>query len=738
MRRVLSTYRVQLHRGFTLRDARAVVPYLHALGVTHLYASPILAAHPGSPHGYDVVDPTRLNPELGTPDDLAALAEALRARGMGLVLDIVPNHMATAPENRRWDDVLAHGPASASANWFDVDWRSPERHLHARVLLPILGAPLGAVLASGELRVAWEGGELRVRYHGHSLPLDPATLPHLLGPAAEACDARLGPGHPDATALRGVLELVRGLPRRTARGRKALARRRDDAALAARLLRELAEQSAVVRECLERAATGFTEGVGGSDRMRRLLDAQAYRLVYWRRAAREINYRRFFDINDLVAVNIGDPAVLARSHACLLEWARDGVLDGFRIDHPDGLLDPRGYLRRLREALAAVGRGSELPPGAAAGAAGRGDIGGPAARGPGAPADHRRAGRRRDRGGDRGAPGLPHLRRPRDPGGGWRRPPDHRGGAGDRPAAAKGIEDTAFYAYGPLLSRNEVGGEPDAPLEEAVADFHRANARRAERRPGTMLAGSTHDTKRSADLRARLDVLSEVPGEWEERVYRWRRLNRRHRLLVHRRSVPNPHTECFLPALGRVPGRPGVVRGGRAPAGLLELAGAGGPPAREPGSPRHLPGRRVLELPPGRPGQPAAGGLRPAAAIARGDSRRLAGRSRPAPGAAARAGGPGGGRSAQAARGDPWTYAPPGGVGAVPGRRIPPPRFGRPASRSGGGVPAGGGRAEGSRSGWVIAIAPRLVRSILPGPSAAPVGTGIWDDTAYGYPPPSP
>ncbi|HEX6964876.1 MAG TPA: malto-oligosyltrehalose synthase, partial [Gemmatimonadaceae bacterium] len=288
-RPLLATYRLQLNRGFTLRHAARIVPYLHQLGVSHIYSSPITTARPGSTHGYDVVDPRALNPELGTEGDLRALARALHERGMGLVVDIVPNHMGTGSENPYWDDVLALGQASRFAPWFDIDWYPPERSLAGRILLPVLGRSRDAAIAREEITLARADGALRVRYFDHSFPLDPSTVPESLRRAADE-------------------------------GSDAVAR--------------------------------YTMGRDGHRRLRALLDRQHYVLANWRRAARDINYRRFFNINELVALRVEDEAVFRATHERILLWVADGTLDGLRVDHIDGLLDPRTYLERLRSAVA--------------------------------------------------------------------------------------------------------------------------------------------------------------------------------------------------------------------------------------------------------------------------------------------------------------------------------------------------------------------------------------------------
>lgn len=659
---ILATYRLQLHAGFPLSRARDLIPYLARLGVTHLHASPVLRARAGSTHGYDVVDPGQLNPELGDEEQMERLVAAARRHGMGIVLDIVPNHMAASPENWRWQDVLTHGPASPYARWFDIEWRVGGAEAHSRVLIPILGAPRPTVLARGELRVSLAGSALRVRYHDHSFPLDPATWPLVLESALAECAADLGPEQAATRELRDVIAVLDRIPRRTARKAQTVERRRRLAADGVRRLRRLCTQSPEVRRRVERAAARFAEGPEGVGRMRHLLDLQAHRLVHWRRAAREVNYRRFFDVNDLVSLHMEDPEVFARSHALVLDWIRAGYVDGLRIDHVDGLLDPLGYLQRLaehafgrRDAEPApplfvekiLSRGERLRDGwPVAGTTGYDflnevealfiDPGGAAqverdyrrivrrhagfsiaaldgkrralqtglsagvhrlaerllrlsAPGPARVRQHdlaraiaetivhlpvyrtyvddrrvepppvdralledalsvaRQSGRASGAAFDMlaaallgtAAPGSPDEER-------LRRRFVQRFQQVSGPATAKGVEDTACYVHVPLLSRNEVGGAPDAPLADAVATLHEGNAHRADCWPRTLLAVTTHDTKRSADVRARLDVLSELADEWEERVYRWRRWNRVHRTRARGQLLPDANTEYLV------------------------------------------------------------------------------------------------------------------------------------------------------------------------------------------------
>ncbi|HKW11050.1 MAG TPA: malto-oligosyltrehalose synthase [Gemmatimonadaceae bacterium] len=591
-----ATYRVQLNKQFTLNDARRVVPYLDRLGISHLYCSPILAARPGSTHGYDVVDPTRVNPEIGTLADLRALAGELQARGMGILLDIVPNHMGIGPANAYWEDVLAHGLHSRYAAWFDIDWRAGDN----KIVLPVLRAELDAVLARGELSLDLKGKTPRLRYFESSWPVDPATLPE-------------------------ELQLAKF----------------DSIAVADPKI--------------------FLSGGGGDgrERLRSMLEAQHYRLCDWKRSTGEINYRRFFDLNDLVAIRQEDPEVFSATHDFVLSLVGEGVVHGLRVDHIDGLLDPLGYLERLREEVERrVPRrdGDEpfpivvekiLSPGetlregwpvqgttgyeflndvenlfldasgyaaidhayramrrltntafadvARAGKVGvlEGALRADVARL--VPAMRALTGTRHssdatlEAGIVRFIAGLPVYRTYVDGNSPTPHPDDvavvRRAVENERcrspeapapevesigevvlghidgperltfvqrlqqtsgPATAKGVEDTALYVYVPLLSRNEVGGGPARPLDDAVGRFHRANTGRACRWPSSLTCVNTHDTKRSADLRARLDVLTECAADWRRGVARWRRLNHRHRSTVKGRLAPDTNTEYVV------------------------------------------------------------------------------------------------------------------------------------------------------------------------------------------------
>ena len=658
--RPVATYRLQMHAGFPLASAEAIVPYLGSLGISHIHSSPLLAARAGSEHGYDVTDPTRVNPALGGEEALRSLAGSLASAGMGLVLDIVPNHMAASPENPFWEDVLTNGPASAWARWFDISWREGEGPMPGRVLLPVLGDLRSRVIERGELGLRLRDGRVRVVYYDHSWPTDPATVAPIVADAASIAD-----GAGDGPELRAVARRLRDLPRRSARTVAERDLRAAEIDAIARRLGELARASGGTAHALELAVARWATGPDGARRLRRLLDAQAYRLVHWRRAAREINYRRFFDVNDLVSLHAEDPEVFGATHALPLEWLERGWVDGFRVDHPDGLLDPLAYLRRLDEAASvrrpgattpvwvekilarterlrpewpasgttgydflndcervfvdplgfarlcrhyhrivrsattfdAVARSAKravLESGLAAGVrqlaarirrllevAGHAPL--PARNAlvvalvetiaalpvyrtyvdPSIPVpeDEDRAllvaaladARARGRGasaaleplgavllGDetlRAVPAVEQLR--------LRAVQRFQQLSG--PAAAKGIEDTAFYAWVPLLSLNEVGGGPEAIEHgDAVADLHASARHRAVQWPATLLALTTHDTKRSADVRARLATLSELPDAWEACLYRCRRLARSYQRAVHGRQAPDPNTTWLL------------------------------------------------------------------------------------------------------------------------------------------------------------------------------------------------
>src|SRR5262245_40418343 len=345
-----STYRLQVHRGCNLAELIRITPYLHALGITDAYTSPLLAAKPGSTHGYDVCDSGRLNPEIGTDEEFDAWTARLREHGMGLLLDTVPNHMSVGGPNEWWADVVEHGPASPFAGYFDIAWDDhPRERLHGKVLLPILGQSYGAEIESGRFRVEFADDALVIRYGELRLPIDPRTFAAILAPALETAREARGPEDPDVTELQRILTAVRNRPPRTDAERAAEGW--AESRFIKRRLAELARRNEAIAGHI-RATAERVSGAPGDPAsfvaLEELLDAQAYRPSFWRVASDEINYRRFFDVNDLAALSTEREEVFAAVHKKVFEWVGAGEVCGLRIDHPDGLFDPKQYLDRLQ------------------------------------------------------------------------------------------------------------------------------------------------------------------------------------------------------------------------------------------------------------------------------------------------------------------------------------------------------------------------------------------------------
>ncbi len=351
-----ATYRIQLRAGFGLRDAARLVPYLARLGVSHVYCSPYLRARAGSPHGYDITDHAALNPEIGDEADFAAFVAALRAHQMGQILDFVPNHMGIGQaDNAWWLDLLEYGEASPWAGFFDIDWRPAKRELRGKVLAPFLGDHYGCVLERGELRLDFDAasGAFCVWYFQHRFPIGPRSAARLLSPLRAQLEEHLGASHRSVAAFaRAVADLAAGpTPASTVR-RRTEARERSERAK--RELARLVATEPVLREAVEACVAERNGDPGRPASFRvlhRLLEAQAYRLAFWRVAADEINYRRFFNINELAGLRMERRDVFETAHRRVLEWIERGELAGLRIDHVDGLLDPLAYCERLREAV---------------------------------------------------------------------------------------------------------------------------------------------------------------------------------------------------------------------------------------------------------------------------------------------------------------------------------------------------------------------------------------------------
>ncbi|HEV8319918.1 MAG TPA: malto-oligosyltrehalose synthase, partial [Vicinamibacterales bacterium] len=354
----LATYRLQFHASFTFDDATAIVDYLHALGISHVYASSYLKAVPGSTHGYDVADPTQLNPEVGTMESYRRWVAALRAHDMGHVIDLVPNHMGIAKSaNPWWQDVLENGPSSRYAPVFDIDWRPLKLELNNKVLIPILGNLYGEVLERQEIVLRYHEGSFRVQYFETELPIAPGTYEMILGTDVDALVQTLGEDSIEATEYLSILTAIRHLPPPEKMDRALQAEREREKEVIKRRLATLTRESTTVRRHVERVVALFNGTAGDPqtfDRLDALLSQQAYRLAHWRVAAEEINYRRFFDINELAAIRMEDPAVFDRVHGFAFELLRERLVDGFRIDHVDGLYNPGDYLARLQARARAV------------------------------------------------------------------------------------------------------------------------------------------------------------------------------------------------------------------------------------------------------------------------------------------------------------------------------------------------------------------------------------------------
>ena len=664
----LSTYRLQFNADFTFCDAAAVVEYLHALGVSHCYASSYLKAVPGSTHGYDVADPTRLNPELGDETAYAAWIARLRAHGMGHILDIVPNHMGIAGSaNPWWQDVLENGASSRYAGVFDIDWTPLKPELKDKVLLPVLGDAYGAVLERQEIQLEYEHGAFRARYHDTLLPIAPGTYDRILGIDKDRLLEDVGGESEDGVEFLSILTAIRHLPGRQNADPEEIAERDREKEVIKRRLAALTDHSPRIHSHVTGAVRSLN-GIGGCpnsfDALDELLGAQAYRLAHWRVAGEEINYRRFFDINELAAIRMEDPFVFELAHALPFELIRRGDLDGMRIDHVDGLFDPGDYLHRLRQQAAALRAGAdsgpfylvvekvladneELPEWPVEGTTGydflvktnglfiddrnerpmndvyerfvrlkvpfdeityrgkqlvlRVSMAGelnvlghrlnlfsernrhyrdftlnaltqamreiiacfPSYR---SYVNERDEVSAQDRQALEYAVREAKRRNPNRPAAVYdfvsdlllKRASYINEAARDEhmrfvgkfqqvtsPVTAKGIEDTALYHYNRLVSLNEVGGEPDIFGTSSDA-LHAWLKRRAGRWPHALSASSTHDTKRSEDVRSRLNVLSELPGAWKQATSRWARINRRGRSIVDEQSYPSRNEEYLL------------------------------------------------------------------------------------------------------------------------------------------------------------------------------------------------
>src|SRR5579872_6660634 len=339
-----ATYRLQFNRFFPFDQATAIVEYLANLGISDVYASPFLMARPGSIHGYDVTDQTRLNPEIGDEQAFLGLSSEIQRHAMGLVVDVVPNHMCIAhPSNVWWWDVLENGPSSPFADYFDIDWRPPKEELTNKVLLPILGDQFGRVLENREIQAVYTAGQFHISIYETPLPLAPRTWTMILEPAAAKLRDKLDPANPHLAELESIVTALNHLPGQTETDEAKIRERQREKEIVKRRLSELIQASPDAMEAIQAALTEINGERGqphSFDRLERLLESQAYRLSFWRVAMDEINYRRFFDINDLAAIRVEDPEVFSAVHALIFDLVRQGHIRGLRVDHPDGLFEP--------------------------------------------------------------------------------------------------------------------------------------------------------------------------------------------------------------------------------------------------------------------------------------------------------------------------------------------------------------------------------------------------------------
>lgn len=635
-----ATYRLQLHAGFGFDAASQILEYLRDLGVSHVYCSPCLQAVPGSTHGYDIVDPHRVNDELGGEPARLRFCQKLKECGLGQVLDIVPNHMAiVGHHNAWWWDTLENGTLSRYAPYFDIDWNAPEERLRNKIVLPLLEDHSGRVIEERKVSLARSGGAFIINYHEHRFPVAPESMASLLA----ECAHRLGPEN-GGPYLGFLADALADLPVPSETDWPGLLAHDRNKETIRELLTRLCAEQPHVAEAIDASVSDLNRD---PDALDALLLHQNYRLSRWRTAARELVYRRFFDINTLVGLRVENERVFQDTHELILKWLRSGQLDGVRVDHPDGLRDPAQYFQRLRQAAPEawivaekILQPGERLPGAwdIAGTTGydflnlagglfvdpRGeaplnelyrDFTGDSVDFAAISLQKKLAILRDILGSDVGrltALLLLICEDHRD----YRdytrhelheaireliaRFPVYRtytrteqaevseadrsviGGAvdaarADRPdlegrlfdflrdilsrqvrgpleaefamrfqqltaaAMAKGVEDTAFYSYFRLISLNEVGGNP-ARLGVPVEDFHRWCAETQARMPFTLLATSTHDTKRSEDVRARITLLSEIPQAWAETVARWSVLVSKYR----NGDLPDRKTEYLL------------------------------------------------------------------------------------------------------------------------------------------------------------------------------------------------
>jgi len=666
-----STYRLQFNRQFTFAQAREIVPYLNALGISDCYASPYFQARAESLHGYDITDHNKLNAAIGSRAEYDGWVADLHRHEMGQIVDFVPNHMGIGePLNQWWMDVLENGPSSLYAPYFDIQWKPLKSDLQDKVLLPILGDQYGRVLERGEFQVHFEAGAFFLRYYDHEFPIAPRTYRHILEIALE----KLVPfKHEEFYAeFQSIITALEYLPLRTETDPERLAERVREKEVIKRRIERRCDEAPEVRDAITQGVTQINGSPGDPrsfDALDLLLNDQSYRLAFWRVAAEEINYRRFFDVNDLAALRMELPEVFDATHRLLLELIGAGAVTGVRVDHPDGLYLPSEYFEKLQRRCAAAlgiplpedGRAIYLPVEKilSGGETLRKDwpvhgttgyefgklvtgllvdasaeqaitktfqrfIGHSMHFGhlvyakkrlimrlslandvnvlgdmldrlsetnrwfrdftldalaravretiacfpvyrtyvtPGQPVseEDRAIIERAVIAAKRRNPALEEsvfnflrdillFRFPENLDEDARKAHEHfvlKFQQSTGPIMAKGLEDTAFYIYNRLAALNEVGGEPQH-FGIGVDEFHQRNLERQQDWPATLLATSTHDTKRSEDVRARMVAISEVPQLWRSSLQRWRVINRRGKRILDDATAPDANEEYLF------------------------------------------------------------------------------------------------------------------------------------------------------------------------------------------------
>ena len=653
MRIPVATYRIQFNPSFGFQAAKKIIPYLAELGISNIYASPIFKARKGSTHGYDVVDPNQLNPELGGVEDFEEVITELKNYGMGWIQDVIPNHMAYDSENRMLMDVLENGDSSEYFHFFYIDWNHPYESIRGKLLAPFLGRFYGESLENGEIKLRYDDRGLTINYYNLRFPLKIESYVNVFTHKLGALKRELGRDHPDFIKLLGILYVLKTLP-----SREEVNERYDQMRFIKRMLWELYTKNPEIKKFIDENIVTFNGRRGNPESFNlldNLLSEQLFRLSFWKVATEEINYRRFFNINGLISLRVEDQDVFNHIHSLIFKLVKEGKISGLRIDHIDGLYNPTDYLNKLREKAGEMyiivekilDLEEELPSfwpvqgttgydflnyvnGIFCKSTNQRKFDKIYSRFTGFKTSYddlvceeKRLIIGKHMAGD--VDNLAHLMKRIS--GGYRHGSDitlyglkrgivevmaqfsvyrtyisnetlreedqwHIKEAVKKaiqripgllyelnfiqeflllkfrdylteeekkqlihfvmrfqqftgPLMAKGFEDTVLYVYNRLLSLNEVGGNPNK-FGISLEKFHSFNKKRADLWPYSLNTTSTHDTKRGEDVRARINVLSEMPQEWENNIKKWGKINRRKKRAVNGINVPDRNDEYFL------------------------------------------------------------------------------------------------------------------------------------------------------------------------------------------------